>query len=608
MVLDDMHDYAVLRNIRYLEEYLIALQRLLEKCVILVAVKDTTGLCLTDGVQEKLCRLGLRKDLRGRGWYGYVAAVQPMTPVTEILSEKNACVDTALVLGGGEKVRLVSQPFRSGNLSRIEIDGKDWSSNRRGLNIVVYDPANRYVVDSVAFDTHLADFRCHRSAAFDATDCLDEIREKLGKMKEEDKQSLVKTQLLLYHNNHRILEERAHRKLMRGKPLRVFFLVDDAAKFPSRSVYEEMVRRDAFDPYVFIIHAGEGMFFKDPEIWNEARRSYEWFRSHGYRTIFGYDENKKSVGLERFLPDLLFVQNPNLGISSYHPSILNYNYLVCYVSYGLGTVNAFSYHYEYFPKNAAWKVFSQHRIAHELAIEKSSWHGINYVLSGYPRLDSYRQYRRRRDGARKLVVIAMHWSVRRSWDVINMAVFHLYHKQLMALLDEFPEVDFCFKPHPVLRVRLRELEMAGTPVGMTSGEYDAYLEAWASHKNGMVMREGDYIELFVESDALITDCGSFIAEYLPSGHPCIYMLNPERNMDLGRNYNELGVKILSSYYLCKSWEETRKAFEEVVVQGNDSKREERRQALESSFTNVGTAGNFIVDYVEGVLGGRKEEV
>ncbi len=182
-----------------------------------------------------------------------------------------------------------------------------------------------------------------------------------------------------------------------------------------------------------------------------------------------------------------------------------------------------------------------------------------------------------------------------------MAVFHLYHKKLMGLLDEFPDIDFCFKPHPELRNRIRQLDNFGTDIGMTLEDYEKYLVDWEGHANGSVMHEGNYINLFMESDALLTDCGSFIAEYLLSGHPCIYMLNPEKNMDLPKNYNELGVKILSTYYLCASWEEIYDSFVEVVVRGKDTQKEAREKVASSEFVNVGAAGKFIADYVERIL-------
>jgi len=50
---------------------------------------------------------------------------------------------------------------------------------------------------------------------------------------------------------------------------------------------------------------------------------------------------------------------------------------------------------------------------------------------------------------------------------------------------------------------------------MTLNEVESYYAEWHNLSNGFVYDEGDYFNIFKSSDALITDCGSFLAEYLP---------------------------------------------------------------------------------------------
>jgi hypothetical protein len=63
---------------------------------------------------------------------------------------------------GGAPVKLVSKDYNHGDIAFIGINGVDYSMNRRGLNIVVFDRTSQTVVDTVNFDTHLPDFPCSR--------------------------------------------------------------------------------------------------------------------------------------------------------------------------------------------------------------------------------------------------------------------------------------------------------------------------------------------------------------------------------------------------------------------------------------------------------------
>ena len=95
---------------------------------------------------------------------------------------------------------------------------------------------------------------------------------------------------------------------------------------------------------------------------------------------------------------------------------------------------------------------------------------------------------------------------------------------------------------------------------------------------------------------MITDCGSFIGEYLPSQNPCIYLFNPrkERQMD---SYTPLAKKILNTYYVTHTMEELEENWGKVVINGNDAKRDDRKKVLESEFGEIGKAGEYICDYL-----------
>ena len=56
---------------------------------------------------------------------------------------------------------------------------------------------------------------------------------------------------------------------------------------------------------------------------------------------------------------------------------------------------------------------------------------------------------------------------------------------------------------------------------MNEFEYDEYVAQWNNLPNAYLYNKGNYIELFKTSDLLITDCSSFLLEYMPTLKPII---------------------------------------------------------------------------------------
>lgn len=161
-------------------DYLVSLRRL-RSCMIIFSLKDTAGEYLDSAIQEKLYNLGMSENLVKQYCVGYAGIICECMPVFEKKSEKDGYIDEVLHIGF-QDINIISRSFRNGNCSKIIINGVDYSVNRRGLNIVVYDFGTRKVVDSVSFDTHSPDCPCSRRQ--DLTDKEDRIRveiKKLGK-------------------------------------------------------------------------------------------------------------------------------------------------------------------------------------------------------------------------------------------------------------------------------------------------------------------------------------------------------------------------------------------------------------------------------------------
>jgi hypothetical protein len=78
------------------------------------------------------------------------------------------------------------------------------------------------------------------------------------------------------------------------------------------------------------------------------------------------------------------------------------------------------------------------------------------------------------------------------------------------------QVQWAFKPHPILRGKLEKI--------WGRERTDAYYRKWQELENCQ-LENGAYQALFLYSDAMIHDCGSFTVEYHLTGKPVLYLVN-----------------------------------------------------------------------------------
>ena len=451
---------------------------------------------------------------------------------------------------------------------------------------------------------------------------IEQQGKKLGQENKEIIQQVQESNWLRYYTIHQKRLDDIRQKVSKGKNVKVFFLVTYSAKFESKTVYDAMIKSDLFDPYIFIVHPRDRYFSEHPELFIEAQENFKLFQERGYHCILGYDKQGKPLFLESFRPDVVFYNNPNLWMWSHYNNItINANYLTCFMAYFMDSSNLlesfrFYYRCNYSPINTAWKCFEESYYSYygitqtlkkEVHPKINLWSGANAVLSGFPKLDMYYAPENKLLIPEKIrnnkptIIYAPHWSIRY---LMKLSTFHLFGHKMIQLAKEHPEYNFVFKPHPELADHIRDLNACGVrdlsqfrgDFDMTPEEYSNYIKDWDSLPNGIYAYDGEYIELFRHSSVLITDCGSFIQEYLPSGHPCIYILTPEKDNPLDF-YGDLGKKVLDSYYLCQTWAEITEYLDLLLKKQVDPKKEERKRVLAEEYVNLGHAGQFIVDYI-----------
>lgn len=123
-----------------------------DKYIIVMSVKDTAGMSVRSDVVEAMKKAGFTLSIKDKHWQSYVAISDGGNIVYEKLSS-----DEIVYRGkvSGIDMVVVSRHYKNGNVSKNIIGGKEYSVNRRGLNITVIDKNTNNIIDSVGFDMHL---------------------------------------------------------------------------------------------------------------------------------------------------------------------------------------------------------------------------------------------------------------------------------------------------------------------------------------------------------------------------------------------------------------------------------------------------------------------
>ena len=124
----------------------------------------------------------------------------------------------------------------------------------------------------------------------------------------------------------------------------------------------------------------------------------------------------------------------------------------------------------------------------------------------------------------------------------------------------------------------------------------AYYDKWDNLDNGQ-FKSGDYVDLFLTSDALIHDCGSFMAEYLVVGKPALFMIRKESVME---QWSTFGQQAIEVHYQSRNQQQLIDFIENVVLKGQDEKKEMRAEFVNNTLLNKNkaTASHEIMQFLE----------
>ena len=370
---------------------------------------------------------------------------------------------------------------------------------------------------------------------------------------------------------HRKRRERQRALLQSGKVINVVFEVTGISKWKADSVLRHMMEHPRFNPIIWHVPANFDR--------GSQRDLAELEQCRVYSTPMGaklvcYDTLEDFPAEER--PDIIFPNEPydiSVYAANHNKGILNY--LFCFLPYGYTSTVSPRSRNQIINNGALFALF-ENELSKKQAAEIMDNHGINTVVTGHPMADSFLfpegvrpNVWKECGSGMKRVIWAPHWTIEKETCWLFYGTFMQTGEILLEMAEKYRgRIQFAFKPHPNLYYTLCEQPQWGKE------RTDAFYAKWREMPNTQ-FEDGAYSDLFMQSDAMIHDCGSFIQEYLFADKPCMYLKDPENRQE----YSAMAEDCLNAYQTGITREEI-EAFLQMVLRGEDPKAEVRRQLRE----------------------------
>lgn len=382
-------------------------------------------------------------------------------------------------------------------------------------------------------------------------------------------------------------------KYLQNGKIRVAFIVLFNAVFPTRPIYEKMLQDSKFDPYIIVApNISRTMKYQMDLL---STTYDDLYNEYGERVINAYDANTDSYLDLKDTYSIIFFNNPYKNfVHKYHDVeyFLDKDVLTLYSSYGFAALKFWDEVIATDFYNYLWKACVETETNLEHLQHTQRIKGINGVVTGYIKVDKLYEIRPA-ENSRKKVLICPHHTVW-GWKTLNISNFLQYAELFVELPKLFPQIDFIFRPHPLLFANLKAHNI------WTQQQIDEYMSRLTEKENMTYDNSGEYFQQFADSAAMIHDCGSFIGEYLYTENPCCYMMKSEKDTYAG--LVPLGQQCMDQYYHAFSKEEIIDFIQNVVIDGIDPMKEQRESFVEKELkTNYPHAAEAVINMIKSEL-------
>ena len=375
------------------------------------------------------------------------------------------------------------------------------------------------------------------------------------------------------------IRKRIKQKLEAGEPINVVLYIDHGAVWGIfNNLWEEINKDPRFRG---IVIAGPKITLQgaaNPKQWAqhiESNNVGEFLQSLGIEYHQAYDEKTgKLFDLAALKPDIIFPCKPYFKFNPppFWTREMRKQALLCYINYGvlMADVKKVSYlsfynlrYYDY--------VFAESPL-HVPCFkdEKNKLHrgGATQILSlGYPKFDLAAGHPWSSFEPQKEVILyTPRWNTN-----AGECSFLNYHPLFMQRLQDKPEINYIFRPHPNMK-NFFEDNVWGD-------------EKWATemqkiHDNPRARLDlsSDYYKAFDEATVMVADLTSVIAEFLFTGRPVIYTSG-----DSWQKLNPWSEMLISACYQAHNERELQELLD-MLRRGEDPLKQRRIDVTKKAYS------------------------
>ena len=196
-------------------------------------------------------------------------------------------------------------------------------------------------------------------------------------------------------------------------------------------------------------------------------------------------------------------------------------YRICYISYGFDLADHPDVSVNQDLNLSAWRIFTPSHLHLDYLRSRSLIQARNVVVTGHPRLDEIvkavnagRETRCLQDRPFR-VLWAPHHSVGTEW--LRFGTFHYTSQTILRFAHENSDIHFVLRQHHILYEMLVQFNI------YSQEQVDEFLMCWERLPNTSFDEDPSYVRSFAESDILLTDGVSFLAEYQVTLKPVVFI-------------------------------------------------------------------------------------
>lgn len=360
------------------------------------------------------------------------------------------------------------------------------------------------------------------------------------------------------------------KKLRHKDQINVVFFAMSLPMWRHQHLYEKLIEHPKFNPIIVILPS---CLYSEEQQVSDVKALRDYFDARNVSYILGIQDNKVYDVRNKLDPDILFYPQPYWKM---FVDELAYNYfydkLLCYTPYAFWTSKG-GWSYSQPLQRMSWKLFYSTELHRKDAIKYSLVKDSNVEVVGYPTADDlllleHADIWKTQIVQKKRIVWASHFTIV-SGGYLNQSNFLWMADIMLDLANDYSDkIQFVFKPHPRLYTELCKHPDWG------EAKAKEYYKLWETMDNTQI-ETGEFVDLFMTSDAMIHDCGSFSVEYHYSENPVMYIAkNFEEQVE---DKNDFGKIAMNLHYVGKEKQDIIDFIENVVLKGDDPLKPKRQQ-------------------------------